>query len=54
MDFMLKEHQLPLDQIYTAKMLSHLLKRIEHGDYAEGSTILAIHTGGLQGARSLA
>ncbi|WP_415897958.1 1-aminocyclopropane-1-carboxylate deaminase/D-cysteine desulfhydrase [Neptuniibacter sp. QD72_48] len=54
MDFMLKEHQLPLDQIYTAKMLSHLLKRIERGDYAEGSTILAIHTGGLQGARSLA
>jgi len=54
MDRMLREHQLPLDQIYTAKMLSHLLKRIERGEYAEGSTILAIHTGGLQGARSLA
>lgn len=54
MEYMLKEYQLPLDQIYTAKMLSHLLKRIERGEYVEGSTILAIHTGGLQGARSLA
>ncbi|WP_415894004.1 1-aminocyclopropane-1-carboxylate deaminase/D-cysteine desulfhydrase [Neptuniibacter sp. PT8_73] len=54
MECMLKEYQLPLDQIYTAKMLSHLLKRIERGDYEEGSAILAIHTGGLQGARSLA
>lgn len=53
MECMFEEHQLPLDQIYTAKMLTHLLKRIERGEYSEGSRILAIHTGGLQGARSL-
>lgn len=46
-------YNLPLDQIYTAKMLFGLLDLVKKGFFSEGSRILAIHTGGLQGLDSL-
>lgn len=38
-----------LDPIYTGKMLFGILDLIEKNHFKEGSTILAIHTGGIQG-----
>lgn len=46
-------YNLPLEQIYTGKMLFRLIELIKMGRFQEGSRILAIHTGGLQGLRSL-
>ena len=40
---------LPVDPIYTGKLFYGLLHRIEAGAYPRGTTILAFHTGGLQG-----
>ncbi len=47
------DYDLPLDQIYTGKMMLRLIELIEEGFFTEGSQILALHTGGLQGLRSL-
>ncbi|MBJ6143382.1 1-aminocyclopropane-1-carboxylate deaminase/D-cysteine desulfhydrase [Hymenobacter sp. BT559] len=38
----------PLDPIYTSKMLAGVLSLIERGHFAPGSTVVAVHTGGLQ------
>ncbi len=43
------QHQLPLDQVYTAKMMFGIFDLIQKGFFKRGSTVLAIHTGGLQG-----
>ena len=40
---------IPLDPIYTGKMLFGLLDMIKNDSFAKGTKILAIHTGGLQG-----
>ena len=40
---------IPLDVIYTGKMMMAILDLIGKNYFEEGSTILAIHTGGLQG-----
>lgn len=40
---------IPLDPIYTGKMLYGLLDMIRNDNFAKGSQIVAIHTGGLQG-----
>lgn len=37
-----------LDPIYTSKLLAGLLDLIERGYFAPGSTVVAVHTGGLQ------
>ena len=42
---------IPLDPIYTGKMLFGLLDMINKDWLPEGSQILALHTGGLQGIR---
>lgn len=44
-----QEHQLPLDPLYTGKMMWAILKEIEAGAIKRGTTVLALHTGGLQG-----
>ncbi|WP_417876220.1 1-aminocyclopropane-1-carboxylate deaminase/D-cysteine desulfhydrase [Winogradskyella sediminis] len=44
-----KNHNIPLDPIYTGKMLFGIFDRIANGYFPENSKILAIHTGGLQG-----
>ncbi len=40
---------IPLDPVYTAKMMYGILEGIKNGDFKQNSRILAIHTGGLQG-----
>ena len=43
------EYQIPLDPIYTGKMMFGIYDLIEKGYFPEDAKILAIHTGGLQG-----
>jgi 1-aminocyclopropane-1-carboxylate deaminase len=42
-----------LDQVYTGKMLFRVMQLIEEGCIPSGSKLLALHTGGLQGRRSV-
>lgn len=42
-------HQLPLDQVYTGKMMYGLYDKISKDHFDEGTKILVVHTGGLQG-----
>jgi 1-aminocyclopropane-1-carboxylate deaminase len=44
-----KDYQLPLDPVYTAKALYGVLEEVKQGLFPRGSTILFLHTGGLQG-----
>ena len=44
-----KHHHIPLEPIYTGKMLYGLFDLIRKGYFPKGSRIVAIHTGGLQG-----
>ncbi|MEX6627200.1 pyridoxal-phosphate dependent enzyme [Tenacibaculum pacificus] len=44
---------IPLDPIYTGKMLYGILEMIKKDFFEENSRILAIHTGGLQGIRGV-
>lgn len=46
-----KQHQLPVDQVYTAKMMFGVSDLVQKGFFKRGSTILALHTGGLQGKK---
>lgn len=43
---------IPLDPVYTGKMLYGLYDLIEQGYFKPGERLIAIHTGGLQGRRS--
>ena len=43
------ETSIPLDPIYTGKMIFGILDLIKLGRFSKGTKILAIHTGGLQG-----
>lgn len=40
--------QIPMEPVYTGKLLQALYRRISAGLYAPGSRILALHTGGLR------
>ncbi|KAA2219936.1 1-aminocyclopropane-1-carboxylate deaminase/D-cysteine desulfhydrase [Maribacter flavus] len=40
---------IPLDPVYTGKMMYGLLDMVRNDNFAPGTRILAIHTGGLQG-----
>lgn len=42
-------HNLPLDPIYTGKMMYGIIDLIKKDFFPKGTKILAIHTGGLQG-----
>ena len=44
---------IPTDIIYTAKLMYAIDRLITEGAFAPGSRVLAIHSGGLQGNRSL-
>lgn len=48
-NMMESQYKLILDPVYTGKMLFAIFKEIEKGAFREGTSILAIHTGGLQG-----
>lgn len=43
------ETAIPLDPVYTGKMMFGIMDLIKNGFFEKGSKILAIHTGGLQG-----
>lgn len=44
-----RENSIPLDYIYTGKMMFGIYELIRKGAFKKGQTIIAIHTGGLQG-----
>ncbi|MCO5725950.1 1-aminocyclopropane-1-carboxylate deaminase/D-cysteine desulfhydrase [Robiginitalea marina] len=44
---------IPLDPVYTGKMVFGILEEVRLGCFPEGMRILAIHTGGLQGIRGM-
>ena len=44
-----KQFSIPLDYVYTSKMMYGIFDMIKSNNFKEGSTIVAIHTGGLQG-----
>ena len=46
-----KEYQIPLDPIYTGKMMQTIFESAEKGFFPKGAKILAFHTGGLQGVK---
>ena len=52
LDFMTwfeQQYQIPLEQVYTAKMLYGVFQWIEQANFKANQRILLIHTGGLQG-----
>ena len=48
-----KDNKIPLDFVYTGKMMFGVVDLIDKNYFLPGSNILCIHTGGLQGNRSL-
>ncbi len=44
-----KQFNVPLDPVYTAKMMFGIIDLIKKKLFEPGSTVLAVHTGGLQG-----
>ncbi|MCH4554052.1 1-aminocyclopropane-1-carboxylate deaminase/D-cysteine desulfhydrase [Aestuariibaculum lutulentum] len=44
-----EQNQIPLDPVYTGKMMFGIQELINQGYFPEGAKILVIHTGGLQG-----
>ena len=44
-----QQHHIPLEQVYTAKMMMGILDLIQYHHFPAHTRILAIHTGGLQG-----
>lgn len=48
-----QECNLPLDPVYTSKMLRRFIEKVQSGAYPAGSTLALMHTGGLQGRRSV-
>ncbi|MBT3147191.1 1-aminocyclopropane-1-carboxylate deaminase/D-cysteine desulfhydrase [Neptunomonas phycophila] len=47
------DFSLSLDPVYTAKLFRRFMEKVENDDYPEGSRIALVHTGGLQGRRSI-
>lgn len=53
MNNLFRETGIPLDFVYTGKMMFGIMDMIKKEQFPEGSQILCMHTGGLQGNRSL-
>ncbi len=47
-------NEIPIEPVYTGKMFFALYDLVRQGRFAPGSTIVAVHTGGLQGLRGMA
>ncbi|MGC1205251.1 MAG: pyridoxal-phosphate dependent enzyme [Flavobacteriaceae bacterium] len=47
------DYNIPLDAVYTGKMMFGILDLIDKNYFPKGSKILAIHTGGLQGIQGM-
>jgi 1-aminocyclopropane-1-carboxylate deaminase len=48
-----EETTVPLDPVYTGKMMYGILDKVAKGEFKKGTRILAIHTGGLQGIEGM-
>jgi 1-aminocyclopropane-1-carboxylate deaminase len=48
-----RQFQIPTDMVYTAKMMYAVFHQLQQGYFKSGSTVLCLHTGGLQGNLSL-
>lgn len=48
-----EETNIQLDPIYTGKMVFGILDLIKKDTFSEGTKILAIHTGGIQGIKGI-
>ena len=48
-----QQYQLPLDFVYTAKMFYGITDCIKNDRFYKDSKVLCLHTGGLQGNKSL-
>lgn len=53
MNTIYQQHDLPTDFVYTGKLLFGMLNLVKTGYFQPGSRILVVHSGGLQGNRSL-
>lgn len=49
-----RDYKLPLDPVYTGKLMYGILSDIEKKQFAPQSSITILHTGGLQGKRAMA
>ena len=54
MNSVYQKHKLPTDFVYTGKLLFGILHLVKNDHFQPGSRILMVHSGGLQGNRSLA
>lgn len=54
MNSIYQKHELPTDFVYTGKLLFGILHLVKNDHFQPGSRILMVHSGGLQGNRSLA
>jgi len=48
-----KEQKIPLDPIYTGKMIFGVFDLVKNGFFRKNTRILAVHTGGLQGIHGM-
>lgn len=53
MNYFFDKHQIPLDFVYTGKVMFGIYDLARKNFFEKGSKILCIHTGGLQGNKSL-
>ncbi|MFZ9332029.1 MAG: 1-aminocyclopropane-1-carboxylate deaminase/D-cysteine desulfhydrase [Chitinophagaceae bacterium] len=53
MNWFYDQHGIPTDFVYTGKMISGFYSLLQTGYFKSGSKILLIHSGGLQGNRSI-
>lgn len=53
MNSIYQKHELPTDFVYTGKLLFGLMHLVQNDYFQLGSRILIVHSGGLQGNRSL-
>lgn len=49
----MQRFNIPVEPIYTGKMLYGIFELVKNGFFSSGTKIIAIHTGGLQGLRGL-
>lgn len=47
-----EQHGIPIEPVYTGKMFYALYELIKAGMFARGSTVVAVHTGGVHGAEA--
>lgn len=48
-----RRYDLPLDHVYTSKVLLAIIAEASNGTFRRGEVVLLLHTGGLQGSRDL-